>query len=203
MTRLDDTDTDRYETAGRPLPDVEIRVASDEAAKPAELSVRTAQPMLGYWRGSEPTATVLDERGWYRTGDIATIDPSGAVRILGRASDVVERPDLRVPIAEIERVLERIVGAREVALVDAEDAAGRPALCAFVVSDGTAIDTETVAPGAAGVLPPGLSLAHVEAIPRLPRTTDGKVKKVDLRARARVLITEPLLPNPEDPWPQA
>ncbi|MGE4425047.1 MAG: AMP-binding protein [Solirubrobacteraceae bacterium] len=74
----------RLGTVGRPLPGVEMRTEPD-----GELLVRGPLVMKGYRRDPERTAEVLDDDGWLRTGDLATIDDDGYLRIVGRKKDLI------------------------------------------------------------------------------------------------------------------
>ncbi len=80
MSRTDDFELG---TVGRPLPNVEIRIADD-----GELQVRGTSVMMGYWRNSAATAAAL-QNGWLRTGDLAELTPSGNLRIVGRRKELI------------------------------------------------------------------------------------------------------------------
>jgi long-chain acyl-CoA synthetase len=72
----------RFGTVGRPIPNVEVRLADD-----GELCVRGPNVMLGYYHQPEETAAVIRD-GWLATGDIATIDADGFVRIVDRKKEI-------------------------------------------------------------------------------------------------------------------
>jgi long-chain acyl-CoA synthetase len=74
----------RLGTVGRPLDDVEVKLAPD-----GELLVRGPNVMLGYWNKPEETAEVMDEDGFFATGDIAEIDDDGFVLIVDRKKDLI------------------------------------------------------------------------------------------------------------------
>lgn len=76
-------DRNRPDTVGLPLPDVEIRLGENH-----ELLARGPNVMLGYWKNEEATGEVLDDEGWFRSGDQAEID-DGFVRITGRLKDIL------------------------------------------------------------------------------------------------------------------
>lgn len=71
-------------TVGRPLPGVSVRVADD-----GELLVRGNQVFDGYWQNPDATAEVLDDQGWFHTGDLGEIDEEGFVRIAGRKKELL------------------------------------------------------------------------------------------------------------------
>jgi len=74
----------RLGTTGRPLDNVEVKLAED-----GELLVRGPSVMLGYWNKPEATAEVLDSQGWFSTGDIAEIDDDGFLLIVDRKKDII------------------------------------------------------------------------------------------------------------------
>ncbi len=74
----------RYGTVGQALPGFELELAED-----GELLIRSATVFAGYYHDPEATAAVLDEDGWLRSGDIATIDDDGFVTITDRKKDII------------------------------------------------------------------------------------------------------------------
>jgi cyclohexanecarboxylate-CoA ligase len=127
---------------GGPYPAAEIAIRGDDGeATPAgvegELWTRTPAMFAGYSQGRALTARFFDAEGWFSTGDRATADADGYIRITGRSKDLIIRGGENVPVKEIEDVLIRHPAVRNVALV----AAPHPRLgeigCACVVPDGS------------------------------------------------------------------
>jgi long-chain acyl-CoA synthetase len=77
-------DAYRFGTVGKPLPDVEVRLADD-----GELELRSPTVFAGYLKDPETTREVLREDGWLRTGDIAEIDADGFITITDRKKDII------------------------------------------------------------------------------------------------------------------
>ncbi len=77
-------DSYRFGTVGTPLPGVEIEIAPD-----GEILLRGGNVMKGYWNQPAATAEVIDERGWFHSGDIGVIEPSGHLRITDRKKDII------------------------------------------------------------------------------------------------------------------
>lgn len=100
-------------SVGVPLPGVQVRVDEE-----GELWVRSPSARLGYLSHGQLEASGPFAE-WVRTGDRAEVEPSGSVRILGRIRPIINRAGVKVPPAEIERVLEAhpaVARARVVAM---------------------------------------------------------------------------------------
>src|ERR671911_611469 len=97
-------------TAGRPIPDVEVR-AVDDAGKdvpvgePGEVVVRGYNVMAGYIGDPDATAAAIDGGGWLHTGDIGVFDEGGNLRITDRLKDMFIVGGFNAYPAEIEQLL--------------------------------------------------------------------------------------------------
>lgn len=102
----------RFDSVGRPLPDVAVRIADD-----GEILVRGANVTPGYWEAAERTeAAFLD--GWYRTGDQGHIDKQGYLHIRGRKKDMIVLPTgMNVYPEDVEAVLRQFPGAADAVVV--------------------------------------------------------------------------------------
>ena len=110
LTAPDDSLDVRVSTVGRVLPDVEIKLVDPvtkedlPAGREGELATRGYHVMLGYYNMPEETRTAIRD-GWLMTGDLATIDEQGYVRITGRSKDLIIRAGENIAPREIEEVL--------------------------------------------------------------------------------------------------
>jgi fatty-acyl-CoA synthase len=113
QTLRDDTIEHRTQTAGRVLPEMEVKIVDPATGKklgtrePGELCVRGYNVMLGYYKNAEATRAAIDEDGWLRTGDQAEIDEDGYVRITGRIKDLIIRGGENIAPREVEDLLRR------------------------------------------------------------------------------------------------
>ena len=111
QTQLDDSPEDQSETIGRPLPQVEVKIADPvtgevmPVGQVGEICARGYQTMLGYFGLPEETAAALDGDGWLRTGDLAAMDGRGYLTIAGRLKDMIIRGGENIYPREIEDVL--------------------------------------------------------------------------------------------------
>jgi fatty-acyl-CoA synthase len=111
QTRRDDTIERRTQTVGMVLPEMEVRVVDPASREtlgpnlPGELIARGYNVMKGYYNNPEATRAAIDEGGWLRTGDQATMDDDGYVRITGRIKDIIIRGGENISPKEIEDLL--------------------------------------------------------------------------------------------------
>jgi fatty-acyl-CoA synthase len=111
QSSLDDPLDKRVSTVGRVHPHVEVKIINPENGQvvprgtPGELCTRGYSVMLGYWNNPEATRAALDEAGWMHTGDLATLDEDGYVKIVGRIKDMIIRGGENVYPREIEEFL--------------------------------------------------------------------------------------------------
>ena len=131
--------------------------------------------------------------GWYRTGDLATIDDDGYLRITGRVKDIINRGGEKVPVAEIEQLLHEHPAVAEVAIVAMPDERLGERACAFVVRDRRLRRRRSTSPRCASCLD-SHEMSQVTTGPsgsrrldEMPRTPSGKIQKFVLRERAKGL----------------
>jgi fatty-acyl-CoA synthase len=110
QTLPDDAVELRVGTVGRPIAHTEIKIINSEGQivapdVPGELCTRGYCVMRGYWGDPEKTAEDIDEAHWIRSGDIATMDERGYIRIVGRIKDMLIRGGENIYPREIEDFL--------------------------------------------------------------------------------------------------
>lgn len=149
--------------------------------EPGELAVKGPQVMSGYWEHPRETAKVFTKDGWLLTGDIASIDEQGYLRILERKKDMVLVSGFNVYPNEIEGVLAKIPGVKEVAVIGVPDESSGEAVKAFVVKEDPALTAADVIAFARNHLTGYKRPKHVEFVDELPKTNVGKILRRALR----------------------
>jgi acyl-CoA synthetase (AMP-forming)/AMP-acid ligase II len=125
-------------TDGRATGAVELRVtdpATERQVSPGEsgeLWLRGPELFVGYADRSQTRAAV--SRGWFRTGDLATVDEDAWLTIVGRMKEVIIRGGENVAVAEVEGILEAHPDVRQAAVIGEPDARLGERVCAFVVA---------------------------------------------------------------------
>lgn len=149
-TRLDDALAVRTETTGRASPGTELRIVdlaghSVAAGEEGELQMRGPSLFQGYLHNPEATHDAFDADGWFRTGDLATLDADGNLRLTGRVKDVINRGGVKFNPADVEALLLRHPAVAEVAVAPIPDAVlGERACCFVVVRPGLSLDFEAM-----------------------------------------------------------
>jgi malonyl-CoA/methylmalonyl-CoA synthetase len=185
-TRADDPDR-LPGTVGRPLTAVTTRLTGDDGsllphdgATVGELQVRGETVFTGYLGRPDATAASFTPDGWFRTGDMAVIDPDGAHRIVGRAStDLIKSGGYRIGAGEVENALLAHPAVREAAVIGVPDDDLGQRIAAFVVADGVT-DVELI-DFVALTLSAHKRPRAVRFVESLPRNAMGKVRKDQLR----------------------
>jgi malonyl-CoA/methylmalonyl-CoA synthetase len=165
-------------SVGVPLPGVEAAVNEQDEEGVGELVVRGASLCRGYWgRPDEPTT---DEGGWFATGDLVSVSDDGYVTIRGRRTELIITGGHNVYPAEVEAVLSRHPGVREVAVVGVPSREWGETVEAFVVGD---TDVESLNDLATRELASFKRPRQVHIVEALPRNALGKVVRGVLRSR--------------------
>ncbi len=176
-------------TVGKPLPSVNVKIAEN-----GELLVSGQNVMQGYWGKPEMTAEVIDEDGWFHTGDIAEIDKDGFIKITGRIKNmIVLGGGKKIFPEEVEAVLEKSDKIKEVCVLSLKiksgNKAGTEEVGAVIVPSDDIINNDNVQEiienevkslskeSLAEYKTPSVIVIHKD---ELPKTSTRKVKRKDL-----------------------
>ena len=110
QTAVDDPLELRVGSVGRVHPHVEVKIVGDDGRTVArgergELCTRGYSVMRGYWNNDDATAASIDDAGWMKSGDLATMDANGYVNIVGRKKDMIIRGGENIYPREVEEFL--------------------------------------------------------------------------------------------------
>lgn len=191
MTRFDDSLQRRVETVGRALPDIDVKIAGDDhqplpQGEMGELACRGYNVMLGYYGMPEMTAEVIDDDGWLYSGDLATLDEDGYVKIVGRKKDMLITGGFNVYPAEIEEYLFTHPKVQNVSVVGVpDDVMGEVAIAYVIPRNGVTIDPQEIVDYCVGKIANFKVPRYVEIVEQFPMTQSGKVQKFRLRQAAQ------------------
>ncbi|SDO79979.1 long-chain acyl-CoA synthetase [Microbacterium sp. ru370.1] len=172
-------------TVGLPLPGTECRVVDPDDPRTdverGELIVRGPQVFSGYYGKPEETEEVFVD-GWFRTGDIVTIDEGGFVRIVDRIKELIITGGFNVAPTEVENVLRQHPGVADVAVVGLpSEHSGEEVVAAVVPTSPSELDVEAVRAFARGILTPYKVPRRIMVVDELPRSLIGKVLRRQVR----------------------
>jgi acyl-CoA synthetase (AMP-forming)/AMP-acid ligase II len=191
MCRHDDDPETIATTAGRPIPDVEVRVVGTDgtvrpAGEPGEVVVRGYNVMAGYFGDPGATAASIDGDGWLHTGDVGVFDGAGNLRITDRIKDMFIVGGFNAYPAEIEQLMLGHPDLAEVAVVGVpDDRLGEVGRAFVVPRPGRTPDPGALVAWCREHMANFKAPRTVEVVDALPRNASGKVLKYELRAARR------------------
>ena len=150
---------------------------------PGEIVVRGPCMTPGYWRDPRATEAAIRD-GWLSNGDLGVIDEGGALRFIDRIKDIIISGGLNISALEVENVIERVPGVKEVAVISASDDKFGETPLAVIYGDKSQLSVEAIIAhcnqNLSNYKVPRYVAIEDEPLPRLPI---GKISKVDLRAK--------------------
>lgn len=190
QSRPDEDPAHVAETTGPAVPGIEI-VVVDGAGEPVptgtdgEIWLRGETVMLGYFEDPEATRAVLDDEGWFHTGDIGRLDEHGCLKITDRIKDMFIVGGFNVYPAEVENVLSSHPDVLESAVVGVDDERMGAVGKAFITTRRGATLTEDELVAYCKERLANFKIPrHISFIEQFPRNASGKILKKDLRTPA-------------------
>ena len=175
--------------AGRPIPLVEARVRDESGVRPwddsgmAELEVRGPFIAASYYKSSE-SADRFTADGWFRTGDVASIDERGYIAIRDRSKDVIKSGGEWISSVALENAIMGMPEVAEAAVVGlAHPRWDERPLAVVVLREGAQCSAEAVRGHLAAQFPKWWLPDAVEFVSAIPKTSVGKFQKRELRDR--------------------
>lgn len=192
---------ERYQiqsTAGHALPGIEVRLVDDagndlphDRKSVGEIVTRGDGVMKGYWHQPEATQEAL-QGGWLHTGDLATIDENGYIRIVDRKKDLIISGGENISSLELENTLAAHPDVYEVAVIPVpHEKWGEVPKALVVLKPGSKATESELIDFCRGRLAHYKAPASVEFLENLPKTGTGKILKRELRTK--------YWPNPKTP----
>ena len=175
-------------TIGLPMSNTEMKLIDDAGddvvpGQPGEIAIRGPQVMAGYWQRPDETAKVMTPDGFFRSGDIGTVDERGYFKIIDRKKDMILVNGFNVYPNEVEDVVSQLPGIAECAAVGvADERAGEVVKLVIVRSDPQL--TESAVQAHCEAMLAGYKRPRViEFRTELPKTNVGKILRRELRDR--------------------
>ena len=183
ITRHDDSLKRRTETVGRAMPWVEIKIVDQEGhvvpvGEKGEICTRGYSVMQGYWDDPVKTAETIDAAGWLHSGDLATMDECGYVKIVGRIKDMIIRGGENIYPREVEEFLYQHPAISEVQVFGIADAKMGEEVCAWIqLNAGHALTEQDVKNYCADQITHFKVPRHIRFVTEYPMTVTGKIQK--------------------------
>jgi long-chain acyl-CoA synthetase len=181
-------DIDGYNgSIGLPIPNTDISLRNEEGnevpiGEMGEICAKGPQVMAGYWKNPEATAAAMTDDGYFKTGDLATVDENGFFWIVDRKKDMILVSGFNVYPNEIENVLTQHPDILETACIGIFDDRSNEAVKVFVVlRSGAKLTEREIRDYAKEFLTPYKVPRYVEFRDELPKSNVGKILRRELR----------------------
>jgi fatty-acyl-CoA synthase len=187
QTARDDPLEERVGTVGRVHPHAEAKIVGPSGetlpiGEQGEYCSRGYAVMLGYWDDPAKTAEAIDTEGWMHSGDLATMDAAGYVRITGRIKDMIIRGGENIYPREIEEFLLTHPHVADAQVFGVSDAKYGEEVCAWVITRaGAALAPEDVLAHCRGRIAHYKVPRHVRVVESFAMTVTGKAQKFEMR----------------------
>ena len=189
ITRPDDSLTRRTETVGRAMPWVEIKIVDQDGrvvpvGEKGEICTRGYSVMQGYWDDPVKTAETIDPSGWLHSGDLATMDDCGYVKIVGRIKDMIIRGGENIYPREVEEFLYQHPAISEVQVFGIPDTKMGEEVCAWIqLNAGHTLTEQDVKNYCADQITHFKVPRHIRFVTEYPMTVTGKIQKFVMSAQ--------------------
>jgi len=188
MTPRDSSITQRSQTVGIVLPELEVRIvdpatgAERATGERGELCCRGYNVMKGYYNNPDATRAAIDADEWLHTGDEASMDPDGYVRITGRIKDLIIRGGENIAPKEIEDRLREHAAVADAYVYGVPDAFfGEVVAAAVRLKPDTTRTQEEMISWCGDTLAKFKVPKYVRFVSDFPMTASGKIQKYKLR----------------------
>ena len=188
QTRVEDPLHLKVETVGRALPNLKVKIVDPDTGEEVppnvqgELCTKGYHVMMGYYKNPEETSMAIDSEGWLHTGDLATMDEAGYVRVTGRLKDMIIRGGENIYPREIEEFLYTHPMIFDVQVAGVPDPIFGEEVAAWIIlGDGEQATAEEIQAFCRDKISRQKIPKHIFFIDHYPMTASGKVQKFKLR----------------------
>jgi len=179
----------RNGTIGVPVPSTDVLIVDNAGdpvpqGTPGELLIKGPQVFAGYWKREEETRKAFTSDGWFRTGDVVTMDAQGLMTIVDRKKDMILVSGFNVYPNEIEGVVALHPDVLECACIGVPDERSGEVPHLYVVRRSPGLQEDHVEAHCRKLLAPYKVPRHITFLEALPKSTVGKILRKELRAPA-------------------
>ncbi|MDR6860371.1 AMP-binding protein [Variovorax guangxiensis] len=179
----------RNGTIGAPVPSTDVLIVDDAGQPvpldtPGELLIKGPQVFAGYWNREEETRKAFTADGWFKTGDVVTMDAQGLMYIVDRKKDMILVSGFNVYPNEIEGVVAMHPDVLECACIGVPDERSAEAPHVFVVRRSPGLVAEQLEAHCRKLLAPYKVPRHITFVEALPKSAVGKILRKELRPQS-------------------
>jgi long-chain acyl-CoA synthetase len=180
------TSTEYTGTIGVPIPSTYFKLLDDDGnevppGQPGEIAIKGPQVMAGYWQRPDETAKVMTPDGYFKSGDIGTVDDRGFFKIVDRKKDMILVSGFNVYPNEVEDVVAKLDGVLECAAVGVVDDKSGEAVKLVIVKKNPELTEAQVRDYCKANMTGYKQPKIVEFRTDLPKTPVGKILRRELR----------------------
>ncbi len=191
MVRTGDTLEHATATVGQVMSHTEVKIVDPVTGRtvprgsPGEFLARGYPVMRGYWNDPQKTAEAIDPARWMHTGDLATMDEDGYVRIVGRAKDMIIRGGENIYPREVEEFLYTHPAIEDVQVIGVPDERyGEQLMAWIIVKPGETLSEDQVREFCRGQIAHFKVPHYIKFAAAFPMTVTGKIQKYKMRDAA-------------------
>jgi fatty-acyl-CoA synthase len=187
QTATDDPLEERVSTVGRVHPHAEAKIVGPDGAmlpigEQGEYCSRGYAVMLGYWDDPAKTAEAIDAEGWMHSGDLATMDANGYVRITGRIKDMIIRGGENIYPREVEEFLLTHAAVADAQVFGVADEKYGEEVCTWIIpKPGMTLTADEILAHCKGTIAHYKVPRYVRIVEGFAMTVTGKAQKFEMR----------------------
>ncbi len=199
LTPFHDDERNILETLGKQIPGVELRIVNDDRSELpvgeiGEISIKGFGLMKGYYGMPEETAAVIDDDGWYYTGDLGLLTNQGYLKFVGRKKEIIIRGGFNIYPQEIEALLAKYPKVVESAVVGIPDTMMGEIVCAAVkLKSGIECSEDEIKSYLKKNIANYKVPEKIVFTTNFPVTASGKIQKLKLRNVILAQENEPII----------